>query len=152
IVGSTVYDPRESTFHFNEGPVFANVVLADEINRAPPRTQSALLEAMSEAQVSIDGETHKLPRPFVVIATQNPYEFEGTYPLPESQLDRFLLRVSVGYPDLETEKRVLASHLAGEPVDTLKSIVTCEQVVELQSAVRAVRVEDSLYDYLLAIV
>jgi MoxR-like ATPase len=152
IVGSTVYDPRESKFHFNEGPVFANVALADEINRAPPRTQSALLEAMSEAQVSVDGKTYKLPRPFVVIATQNPYEFEGTYPLPESQLDRFLLRVSVGYPNRETEKRVLSSHLAGEPVDALEPIVTCEQVVAMQDAVRAVRVEDSLYDYLLSIV
>jgi MoxR-like ATPase len=152
IVGSTVYDPRESTFHFNEGPVFANIALADEINRAPPRTQSALLEAMSEAQVSVDGKTYKLPRPFVVIATQNPYEFEGTYPLPESQLDRFLLRVSMGYPSRETEKRVLASHLAGEPVDVLEPIVTCEQIVAMQQAVRAVRVEDSLYDYLLSIV
>ncbi len=107
ITGSSVFNSRTQEFTFNRGPIFANIVLADEINRATPRTQSALLEAMSERQVSVDGQTHPLPRPFMVIATQNPAEFEGTYPLPESQLDRFLLRIPMGYPDREIELRVL---------------------------------------------
>jgi MoxR-like ATPase len=152
IVGSSLFNSKTSEFEYKRGPIFANVVLADEINRAPPRTQSALLEAMSDSQVSVDGVTYNLPRPFIVIATQNPFEFEGTYALPESQLDRFLLRISMGYPDREAERQVLASHREGEPVDQLKPVLSCLQVVTLQNAVRQVAVEASIYDYLLDIV
>lgn len=152
ILGSSVYDGKDSQFVFHRGPVFSNIVLADEINRAPPRTQSALLEAMSEGQVSVDGQTYSLPRPFLVIATQNPFEFEGTYALPESQLDRFLLRISMGYPDRADERRVLDSHRLGEPVQELRSVVSPAQIIELQEAVRAVAVEASVADYLLDIV
>jgi MoxR-like ATPase len=128
------------------------VLLADELNRATPRTQSALLEAMSEGQVSIDGQTLPLPRPFLVIATQNPFEFEGTYALPESQLDRFLIRLSMGYPGRDDERRVLVSHRQGEPVLELEPVIECEQVVALQEAVRGISVESSVADYLLDIV
>ena len=152
IVGSSVFNSKSMEFVYNHGPIFANVVLADEINRAPPRTQSALLEAMSDGQVSVDGKTHALPKPFVVIATQNPFEFEGTYALPESQLDRFLLRVSMGYPNRKEERHVLMSHRMGQPVDDLRPALSCEQVLRLQQAVKEVSVEDSLYDYLLDIV
>ncbi|MCO6459224.1 MAG: MoxR family ATPase [Pirellulaceae bacterium] len=152
IVGSSVFNSKTSEFIFNRGPVFANIVLADEINRAPPRTQSALLEAMSDHQVSVDGLTHPLPRPFMVIATQNPFEFEGTYVLPESQLDRFLVRISMGYPSREDERQVLVSHRQGEPVDELRPVLDHEQIVSLQDSVREVSVEESLYDYLLDIV
>src|SRR5246127_1606254 len=115
IVGSSLYQAQTGVFVYSRGPIFANIVLADEINRTTPRTQSALLEAMSDRQVSVDGQTHPLPLPFMVIATQNPFEFEGTYPLPESQLDRFLLRIAVGYPDREEELQVLTTHRLGEP-------------------------------------
>jgi len=128
------------------------VVLADEINRATPRTQSALLESMSERQVSADGQTHPLPRPFMVIATQNPVEFEGTYPLPESQLDRFLLRIPLGYPKRDVELQVLTSHREGEPVDSLSPALDCDQVAALQAAVRQVAFEDSINQYVLDIV
>src|SRR5690606_1586327 len=121
-------------------------------NRAPPRTQSALLESMSDRQVSVDGQTYKLPEPFLVIATQNPFEFEGTYLLPESQLDRFLLRIAVGYPAREDERQVLVSHRLGEPVDELEAVIDCEGVRALQAMVREVEVDDSLNDYLLDIV
>jgi MoxR-like ATPase len=152
ILGSSVFDSKQGQFVFHRGPIFANIVLADEINRAPPRTQSALLEAMSDSQVSIDGQTLPLPRPFLVIATQNPFEFEGTYALPESQLDRFLIRLSMGYPGREDERRVLTSHRLGEPVQELQPVVECDQVVALQEAVRGVKVEESVGDYLLDIV
>jgi MoxR-like ATPase len=152
IVGSSIFDAKHSEFVFHPGPIFANIVLADEINRAPPRTQSALLEAMSDGQVSVDGQTHRLPTPFLVIATQNPFEFEGTYALPESQLDRFLLRVSIGYPTRADERQVLASHRMGQPVDQLQAVVTGEQVLKFQTAVRGVVVEESVVDYLLDLV
>jgi MoxR-like ATPase len=152
ILGSSVYDTKQSTFIFHRGPIFSNIVLADEINRAPPRTQSALLEAMSEGQVSVDGQTFMLPRPFLVIATQNPFEYEGTYSLPESQLDRFLLRISMGYPGLEDERRVLSSHRHGEPVQDLEPVIECEQVAALQEAVRNIAFDQSVSDYLLDIV
>jgi MoxR-like ATPase len=152
ILGSSVFDSKQGQFVFHRGPIFSNIILADEINRAPPRTQSALLEAMSEGQVSVDGHTFVLPRPFLVIATQNPFEFEGTYPLPESQLDRFLLRLSMGYPGRDDERRVLVSHRNGEPVQELEPVIECEQVTALQEAVRGVAVEDSVGDYLLNIV
>lgn len=152
IVGSSLFNSKTSEFEYKHGPIFSNVVLADEINRAPPRTQSALLEAMSDRQVSVDGITYDLPQPFIVIATQNPFEFEGTYALPENQLDRFLLRISVGYPDREAERQILTTHREGEPVEELKPVLNCDQIISLQQEVRHVTVEDSIYDYLLDIV
>jgi MoxR-like ATPase len=152
ITGGSVYDAQTKQFSFDRGPVFANIVLADEINRTTPRTQSALLEAMSEGQVSCDGQTFPLPRPFMVIATQNPLEFEGTYPLPESQLDRFLIRISVGYPERVDELQVLHSHRDGEPVERLGPVLAAEQVVALQETVRRVRMDDSINEFVLDIV
>ncbi|HOA53738.1 MAG: MoxR family ATPase [Thermogutta sp.] len=152
ITGSNLYNAERREFVFYPGPIFANIVLADEINRATPRTQSALLEAMNESQVTAEGTTFPLPQPFLVIATQNPAEFEGTYPLPESQMDRFLLRVSIGYPSREYERQLLAQHRDGEPVDRLEPVLSCEQVLALQAATRQVYVEDSVADYLLNLV
>jgi MoxR-like ATPase len=149
IIGTSIYDKEKGTFRFLRGPIFANVVLADEINRTTPRTQSALLEALSDRQVTVDGVTHPLPAPFMVIATQNPFEFEGTYPLPESQLDRFLMRISVGYPSRQDELAVLTSHRQGEPVENLEAVVDCEQIERLQHAVRDVAVDESINEYLL---
>ncbi len=152
ILGVSVYDAKSTDFLFKPGPIFTNVLLADEINRATPRTQSALLEAMNEGQASIDRDTHALPKPFFVVATQNPYEFEGTYPLPESQLDRFLLKVRIGYPSAGDEKAILLAQQDHHPLEDLRPVVTGAEVLELQAAVRAVRVESSVLDYLLAIV
>ncbi len=152
IIGSSVYNSTSQTFDFHPGPIFGNFILADEINRAPPRTQSALLEPMSEGHVTVDGVSHALPCPFMVIATQNPFEFEGTYLLPESQLDRFLLRVSMGYPDREYEQEIITSHQMGEPVDTLPSVIDHSQVEKLQEAVRNVSVEPGIREYMLDIV
>lgn len=152
LIGITIYREKPGEFVFQPGPLFAEIVLADEINRATPRTQSALLEAMSERQVTIDGETRKLGPPFLVVATQNPHEFEGTYPLPESQLDRFLLRVKVGYPDRAAERAILTQHRAGEPVESLQPVLRTAEVLALQAKVRDVRVDDSISDYLLKIV
>lgn len=152
LIGTSVFHQPSGEFLFQPGPVFAQVVLADEINRATPRTQSALLEAMAERQVTADGKTRPLGPPFLVLATQNPYEFEGTYPLPESQLDRFLLRVSIGYPAREAERAILTQHRAGEPVDDLKPILTPEDVIGLQNLTRDVRVEPPVADYLLELV
>jgi MoxR-like ATPase len=152
ITGSMVYRTDTREFEFSRGPVFANVVLADEINRAPPRTQSALLEAMSEGQVSVDGTTYPLPKPFIVIATQNPFEFDGTYTLPESQMDRFLMRISIGYPERDVERDVLRTHRDGEPVDELASVVSIDQMRHAQMVARKVEFEASLVDYLLKIV
>ncbi len=152
ILGSNVFLPNRGEFEFRPGPIFTNVLLADEINRTTPRTQSALLEAMSEGQVSAEGKTYPLPSPFFVLATQNPFEFEGTYPLPENQLDRFMVCIEIGYPSRDVEKNVLINHRDGEPGDKLKSVVNTEQLRRLQSAVRAVKVEDSLNDYILEIV
>ena len=152
ITGSVIYRSDTREFEFSPGPIFANVVLADEVNRAPPRTQSALLEAMSEGRVSVDGATHELPRPFIVVATQNPFEYEGTYTLPESQLDRFLLRTSIGYPKREIERTVLQTHRDGEPVDQLKPVVTTETLLSAQQTARQVTFDDTLVDYLLNII
>jgi len=152
IIGSSLFQAASGEFVYSRGPIFANIVLADEINRTTPRTQSALLEAMSDRQVSIDGKTYPLPQPFMVIATQNPFEFEGTYPLPESQLDRFLMRISIGYPGRDDELRVLNSHRAGEPVDTLAAVIDGPQVRELQESVRRVAVDDSIQEYLLRLI
>jgi MoxR-like ATPase len=152
IVGSSIFNPKTAEFVYNRGPVFANIVLADEINRAPPRTQAALLEAMSDGQVSVDGQTYPLQRPFMVIATQNPFEYEGTYALPESQLDRFLLRISVGYPDRVHDKQILDAHRRGEPVVQLQAVVASDEIIRLQQQVREVKMEESVADYLLDII
>jgi MoxR-like ATPase len=152
LTGVSVWREQTGTFEFQPGPVFAEVVLADEINRATPRTQSALLEAMSERQVTIDGRTRRLGPPFLVVATQNPHEFEGTYPLPESQLDRFLLRLTVGYPDREAERAILTQHRAGEPVDSLAPVVSVQALAALQARTRAVKVDAALADYVLDLV
>ena len=152
ILGSSLFLPNLGEFEFREGPIFTNVLLADEINRTTPRTQSALLEAMSERQVSVEGRTIPLPDPFFVIATQNPYEFEGTYPLPENQLDRFMVCTDIGYPDREFERRVLTERSDGEPVDQVQPILNGEALRQLRSQVRDVTVEDSINDYLLDIV
>lgn len=149
ILGASVYRPATGDFEFRPGPIFTNVLLADEINRTTPRNQSALLEAMSERQVSIEGTTHTLSEPFLVIATQNPYEFEGTYPLPENQLDRFMMCLSVGYPDRKAELEILQRHRSGQPVDSLNAATTGEQVLEMQKQVQAVRVNTSLAEYML---
>ncbi len=152
ILGSSVFLPNLGEFEFRPGPIFTNVLLADEINRTTPRTQSALLEAMSESQVSVEGTTHTLQQPFFVVATQNPFEYEGTYPLPENQLDRFMICTEIGYPDREIEKGVLVSHRDGEPVDNLEAVIDGERLHELQRSVREVRVDDSINDYLLDII
>ena len=152
ILGGSVFLPNKGEFEFRPGPIFTQILLADEINRTTPRTQSALLEAMMERQISIEGKTYPLDRPFFVLATQNPYEFEGTYPLPENQLDRFMICMDIGYPDKTAEKAVLISHRLGEPVDRLKSVVSIDEVLALQAAVREVRMDDSISDYILEIV
>lgn len=152
ILGGMVYRASDGSFAFRAGPVFANIVLADEINRASPRTQSALLEAMAERQVSIEGATRRLPEPFLVVATQNPVEYNGTYPLPEAQLDRFTMRLSLGYPTRSEEVQVLRDQTAGVPLDALKPVMELAHLAELQKAVRAVEVEDSVLDYIVRII
>lgn len=152
ILGSSIYFPNRGEFEFRKGPIFTNVFLADEINRTTPRTQSALLEAMMERQVSADGETYGLESPFIVLATQNPFEFEGTYPLPENQMDRFMICTEVGYPARAAEKAVLDSHRTGEPVDTLAPVLTAADLTLLQQQVRGVAVDDSIAGYLLDLV
>ncbi|GAC1467474.1 MAG: AAA family ATPase [Isosphaeraceae bacterium] len=152
ILGSSIYNAGTGEFVFKTGPIFANVILADEINRTTPRTQSALLEAMGDRQVSVEGKTYPLEPPFIVLATQNPYEFEGTYVLPESQLDRFMIRLKMGYPLRSEERKVLFSHRGGEPVETLQPVLSTDDVLQLQRAVRAIRVDDTIADYLLDIV
>ena len=152
IVGSSIFNSNTNSFEFVAGPIFNSFVLADEINRAPPRTQSALLEAMSDGQVSVDGKTHALDKPFMVIATQNPYEFEGTYILPESQMDRFLLRISMGYPEREYERQILESHRLGQPVEEMKAVCTTQDILNIQKAVRKVTVEESISEYMLDVI
>jgi MoxR-like ATPase len=152
VLGTSIFHQPTGEFVFQPGPVFAQIVLADEINRATPRTQSALLEAMSEQQVSIDGRTRPLGPPFLVLATQNPFEFEGTYPLPESQLDRFLMRLAVGYPDRVAERAILLQHREGEPVDHLQPVIGAGEVLALQARARTVRMDAALADYILDLV
>ena len=152
LIGTSVYHQPTGEFVFKPGPLFTNIVLADEINRATPRTQSALLEAMSDRQVSVDGVTHPLAPPFMVVATQNPWEFEGTYALPENQLDRFAMRLRIGYPERDVEKEVLTQHRAGEPVEHLQPVLDQQAVIEMQAAVRAVKVDASLNDYVMDLV
>ena len=151
IIGVSVYHTEKNEFHFKPGPIFANVLLADEINRTTPRTQSSLLEAMNDFAVTVDGCEHKLDLPFLVLATQNPYEFEGTYPLPESQLDRFLLRTEIGYPSAENEKKVIDSQRLRHPIDSLEAVTNKSEILALQKAVKEVRFDDSLVDYALSL-
>jgi MoxR-like ATPase len=152
ILGVSVFSQTGQNFDFRRGPVFANVVLADEINRTTPKTQSALLEAMSEGSVSVDSKTYPLPRPFMVVATQNPIEHHGTYPLPESQLDRFLLRIKMGYPENGAEKDILRRRNRTPDMELIQPVMRSEEVLEMQSLVAAVRVDESLLDYIMAIV
>jgi len=151
VVGVTIFNQSEQRFEFRKGPLFANFILADEINRATPKTQSALLEAMSERQVSVDGVTHILPEPFMLLATQNPVDFSGTFPLPESQLDRFSLSVKIGYPSAEYEKAIISSAGAPDALNSITPVVDAEDVITMQKASSAVRVDDDLVNYILAI-
>lgn len=153
VVGSAVYNPQTATFETRRGPIFANILLADEINRAPPRTQSGLLQAMQERHATIDGHTLPLPEPFLVLATQNPFESHGAYPLPESQLDRFLMRITIGYPDEAAERRILLEGAAVEErLAAIQPILLREEILELQRLVQDLHVEQSVLDYLLEIV
>ena len=152
LTGSSIFNQVDHQFEFRKEPLFANVVLADEINRTTPKTQSALLEAMSEGKVTIENETYELPQPFVVIATQNPIEHHGTYPLPESQLDRFLMRLQMGYPSQADEKQILRSHISYDTADQLTPVISAKEVQEAQKLIEKVGVEDILLDYLMTLV
>ncbi len=152
VLGVSIYNREAQEFDFKPGPIFANIVLADEINRTTPRTQSALLEAMSEEQVSIENQTLPLKRPFMLVATQNPFEFEGTYYLPENQLDRFLLRIAVGYPDRSAEHRILTTQPGRNALEQLQPVMSAGDVVELQDQVPGIRLDASLVDYILDLV
>jgi len=152
ILGVSVLNPQSNQFEFRPGPIFAGVVLADEVNRTPPKTQSALLEAMSEFHVSADGVTRPLPDPFIVLATQNPIEYEGTYILPESQLDRFMLRVEIGYPGAEDELHIMRRRDPRRALEALRPVLTAEEVIQLQETVAEVRVEESVAQYILGII
>ena len=152
ILGVSIYDQKTGEFDFKAGPIFANIILADEINRATPKTQSALLEAMSESKITIDGKTYELPKPFMVIATQNPFEYRGTFPLPENQLDRFSMRVSIGYPDYESEKEILLKFSPEKPWDGIQPVVSREEVLVMQTMVERVHLDESILDYILTII
>jgi MoxR-like ATPase len=151
ITGVSVFDLHSNEFSFKPGPVFANLVLVDEVNRASPKTQSALLECMQEVQVTVDGYSHALARPFMVIATQNPIEYEGTFPLPEAQLDRFMMRLHVGYPTLGDEARMLAEHAGAEPIESLEAVATGAEIEEAIDAIKSVYVEETLNRYVVAL-
>ena len=152
VIGLSIYNQHANVFEWKPGPIFANVVLADEINRTTPKTQSALLEAMAERHVTAEGITHPLPAPFIVVATQNPIEHHGTYPLPESQLDRFMLRLRIGYPAIDDEKQILRDREYSDPLDDVRPVMTAKEVVELQQSVADVAVDDALIEYLMRIV
>ena len=152
ITGTSVYDPREALFKWLAGPVFAPVLLADEINRATPRTQSALLEAMAEGQVTVEGETRELPEPFFVVATQNPHQFHGTYPLPEGQLDRFMVATTMGYPERRAELGIVRAQVEGRPLEEIRPVVTASEVAEAREVVRKVQVHDEVLAYAVGIV
>ncbi len=152
ILGVSVFNQSSQAFDFRRGPIFAHIVLADEINRTTPKTQSALLEAMSEGKVSVDSHTHSLPRPFMVIATQNPIEHHGTYPLPESQLDRFLLRIKMGYPENDAEKEILRRENGSSGLESMQSVMQAEDIIEAQSRTAGIRLDESLLDYIMSIV
>ncbi|NLW87220.1 MAG: MoxR family ATPase [Planctomycetes bacterium] len=152
ILGSSIYNPVNGTFSFRQGPVFCNILLADEINRASPRTQSALLEAMNEMQATIEGVRHVLPSPFMVLATQNPIEHHGTYPLPEAQLDRFVVQLDLGYPSPQVEQDVLHAHADSDPLEGIAPVLTCAQVQEIQKEVRKVHVDPAVSEYIVRLV
>jgi MoxR-like ATPase len=152
IIGSPVYNPKDGNFHFRKGPIFTNILLADEINRASPRTQSALLEAMNEGQVTVEAETYHLSQPFLVIATENPIEYHGTYPLPEAQLDRFAMQIILGYPDEKSEMEMLYSRKEKDPILNLKPVINCVQICKLQEEVRKVDIEKSVAAYMVKII
>src|SRR5688572_31943571 len=152
VTGVSVFNQKSTEFEFRPGPVFAQTLLADEINRATPRTQAALLEAMGERRVSVDGQTYVLKPPFLVLATQNPVDQEGTFPLPEAQLDRFLVRLSLGYPSMEEEARMLTRLQMGHPIDDLKSVVSADDVIACQEAIRGIHVDDKVTRYILQVV
>jgi MoxR-like ATPase len=152
VIGLSIYNQHTGIFEWKPGPVFASVVLADEINRTTPKTQSALLEAMAEGHITVEGVTHPLPAPFIVIATQNPIEHHGTYPLPEYQMDRFMLRLRIGYPGSEDEKQILRDRERAEPLDQLRAVMSGEDILDLQRNVSEVSVDDALVDYLMRIV
>ncbi|MBS7345927.1 MAG: MoxR family ATPase [Caryophanon sp.] len=152
VVGVSIYNPKTLSFEFREGPIVGHIVLADEINRTSPKTQSALLEAMEEGSVTVDGETVHIPKPFFVMATQNPIEYEGTYPLPEAQLDRFLLKIKMGYPTFDEEVEVLRRAEHHEPITSLQSVITIDELRELQAQVKEVHIEDSIKAYIVDIV
>ncbi len=152
VTGVSVFNQRDSTFDFRPGPIFSQIVLADEINRATPKTQSALLEAMEEAQVTVDGETHFLPDPFIVLATENPIEYEGTFPLPEAQLDRFLVRLSLGYPGRTNEIDILDSQETAHPLNSLQQVISVEDLIAAQEEIKTVYVDDRLKEYIVDLV
>lgn len=152
IIGVNIYNPDTREFEFRKGPLFANIVLADEINRTNPKTQSALLEAMNERRVSVEGKTYILPEPFMLIATQNPIEYHGTFPLPESQLDRFMLHIKLGYPAPEYEKHIVLEQSRFEVIESMEPVISSTEIVEMQKEIDTVRVDDSLLDYLMAII
>jgi MoxR-like ATPase len=152
VIGVSVYNPAEKEFEFKAGPIFANIIVADEINRTTPKTQSALLEAMNESQITVDNHTHALPKPFLVLATQNPIEHHGTYPLPESQLDRFLMRIRMGYPARESEKEIIRNGSGHAPAEKIAVLMDAADVVAMQESVATVKVDDSLLDYALEII
>ncbi|WP_366294565.1 MoxR family ATPase [Paenibacillus sp. AN1007] len=152
ITGVSVFHPKDERFYFRPGPVMTNILLADEINRATTKTQSALLEVMEERSVTVDGDTYNLPHPFMLCATQNPIDFEGTYTLPEAQLDRFMLKISLGYPDKDIEKTLLKQHQSGQPVDRLQSVTHMDQISAIQQEIKEVFIGDPVMDYLLDVV
>jgi len=152
VIGVSVYNPAAQAFEFKPGPIFANIIVADEINRTTPKTQSALLEAMNESQITVDNHTHALPKPFLVLATQNPIEHHGTYPLPESQLDRFLMRIRMGYPARESEKEIIRNGAGHAPVEKIAALMDAADVADMQESVAKVKVDDSLLEYALEII
>ena len=152
IIGVNIYNPDSREFEFRPGPIFTNIVLADEINRTNPKTQSALLEAMNERRVSVERKTYTLPEPFMVIATQNPHEYHGTFPLPESQMDRFMMHIKLGYPEKEYEKEVILEQSRMEEIESMEPVVSSREILRMQQEVEAVRIEDSLLDYLMSVI
>lgn len=151
LIGTLIYNPQKADFSVKKGPIFANIILADEINRAPAKVQSALLEAMQERQVTIDGVTHLLPRPFLVMATQNPIELEGTFPLPEAQVDRFMLKIQIGYPSQAEENQILRRFRAADPLSELQQVATPEEIIAAQKERQDIRVEETIQDYIVRI-
>lgn len=152
ITGVSIFHPRDQQFYFRPGPVMTNILLVDEINRATTKSQSALLEVMEERNVTVDGETHDLPHPFMMIATQNPIDFEGTYILPEAQLDRFMMKINLGYPEASIEKKLLLQHEMGQPVNRLESVTDMEHIASIQQEIRNIHISDVVVDYMLALV